>query len=140
MTDPSVAFQANFKTPGGGLHNVYAPDAATFAQRLQELYANAALIASTESVLSGAVAVGQGLPVAPPAAQPPQPAATPPPVAPWGAPSAPAAAAPVAAVPTCIHGPRVKRTGVNSSNGRPWTAHFCPQPKGAPDACEPVWG
>jgi len=54
---------------------------------------------------------------------------------------APAAAAPPAAAVgggfTCEHGNRVHRTG-QSAKG-PWSAWFCPQPKGAPDACKPVW-
>lgn len=57
-------------------------------------------------------------------------------------PQTPAAAAPPAAAAggdgfQCNHGARIHRTG-QSAKG-PWSAWFCPQPKGASDACPPVW-
>lgn len=36
--------------------------------------------------------------------------------------------------PLCKHGPRIKRTGTSAKG--PWTAWFCPQPKGSPDQCK----
>jgi hypothetical protein len=48
-----------------------------------------------------------------------------------------AAAAPVPGAPTCEHGARTHRTGVGSKG--PWSAWFCPQPKGAAQ-CEAIWG
>lgn len=61
------------------------------------------------------------------------------------APAAPAAeaapaAAPVGQVKTCAHGVRTRRTGTNAKTGKAWVGHFCPQPKGAPDQCDPVFG
>lgn len=53
-----------------------------------------------------------------------------------GAPLPQAPAAPPA--PTCMHGPRVHRSG--NKNGKAWSAWFCPQPKGASDQCGPEWG
>lgn len=35
----------------------------------------------------------------------------------------------------CKHGARVQRTGVSARG--PWTAYFCPTPKGTPDQCKP---
>jgi hypothetical protein len=46
--------------------------------------------------------------------------------------------APAAGIKTCAHGKRTRRTGTNARGA--WVAHFCPQPKGAADQCEPVWG
>lgn len=39
--------------------------------------------------------------------------------------------------PLCNHGARTKVTG-KSAKG-PWSAWMCPQPKGAPDKCDPIW-
>lgn len=38
----------------------------------------------------------------------------------------------------CAHGPMVARSGKGAKG--PWSGHFCPQPKGAPDQCQPIWG
>lgn len=37
--------------------------------------------------------------------------------------------------PTCPHGTRVFRTGVGQRG--PWSAYFCPAPKGDPSQCKP---
>ena len=42
-----------------------------------------------------------------------------------------------AASPTCIHGPRVFRSGVSKKTGQPYAFWSCPQPQGA-DQCKPV--
>lgn len=41
------------------------------------------------------------------------------------------------AAPQCPHGTRVHRTGVGAKG--PWSAYFCPTPKGTPGQCEPQW-
>lgn len=41
------------------------------------------------------------------------------------------------ASPTCIHGPRVFRSGVSKKTGQPYAFWSCPQPQGA-DQCKPV--
>lgn len=66
----------------------------------------------------------------PPSAQPSQPAQPP-----ASAPSAAPASAPGA--PTCAHGARTFRSGTGKKG--PWTAWFCPEPKGAVQ-CEAIWG
>ena len=43
-------------------------------------------------------------------------------------------AAPAAAAPSCHHGVKVFRTGTGKNN-KPWSAYFCPSPKGTPDQC-----
>lgn len=55
------------------------------------------------------------------------------PAQPVSAPQAQAAPGPV-----CKHGPMQFRSGTGK-NGKPWSAHMCPSPKGTPDACEPQW-
>lgn len=42
-------------------------------------------------------------------------------------------------VKSCAHGTRVRREGTSKA-GKPYVAHFCPQPKDAPDTCPPAWG
>ena len=42
-----------------------------------------------------------------------------------------------AASPTCIHGPRVFRSGISKKTGQPYAFWSCPQPQGA-DQCKPV--
>ena len=42
-----------------------------------------------------------------------------------------------AASPTCIHGPRVYRSGISKKTGQPYAFWSCPQPQGA-DQCKPV--
>ena len=59
--------------------------------------------------------------------------------------STPATTPPVSSVPdqaktaspTCIHGPRVFRSGISKKNGQPYAFWSCPQPQGA-DQCKPV--
>lgn len=62
----------------------------------------------------------------------------PPQAAPVAAPAAPAPTAPPADAMFCPHGQRTKGSG--NTNGRPWTAFFCPLPKGDPSQCPPIWG
>lgn len=67
----------------------------------------------------------------PSSGQPSQPAA-------YSAPASPAAPVPAApGAPTCDHGARTFRSGVGKKG--PWTAWFCPQPKGTVQ-CEAIWG
>lgn len=47
------------------------------------------------------------------------------------------APAPAPGAPTCLHGPRVFRSGTSAKG--PWSAWFCPTPKGAPDQCKATW-
>lgn len=46
--------------------------------------------------------------------------------------------APSGDAPKCEHGEMVFRSGVSQKTGKTWKAHFCPQPKGAPQ-CEAQW-
>lgn len=41
------------------------------------------------------------------------------------------------ASPTCLHGPRIWRSGVSKKTGQPYAFWSCPQPQGA-DQCKPV--
>jgi hypothetical protein len=133
MTDTTgVALQANFRTPGGALLNVYAPDHATFKLRLAQLFEEVELIAQVELQLNAATAVA---PIAAaPTYQPQQPSATPPQVV-------QPAHAPLTGSPSCAHGPRVHRTGTSAATGKAWQAYFCSAPQSVPkdQQCEAVW-
>jgi hypothetical protein len=41
------------------------------------------------------------------------------------------------ASPTCMHGPRVFKSGISKKTGQPYAFWSCPQPMGA-DQCKPV--
>lgn len=43
-----------------------------------------------------------------------------------------------APAPSCIHGPMTRRTSKPGAD-KAWAGYFCPQPKGAPDQCKPIW-
>lgn len=66
---------------------------------------------------------------APPIPQAPQQAYAPPQAAPVGPPGM--------AVPTCMHGTKLYKTG-NGAKGV-WQAWMCPTPKGTPGQCPPEW-
>lgn len=71
----------------------------------------------------------------------PQPVPTAPaPVYPTAAPAVPAPPVPQASANPqqfCPHGQRTRKTGTSSRG--PWTAFFCPLPKGHPDQCDAVF-
>lgn len=102
--------------------------AANAARGLQATYAAAGLGTVQQVSTEGSEA-----PVAPPATP-----SAPPQAAPPAAPAGPAPSAPPANAMFCPHGQRTFQSG--SKNGRKWTGHFCPLPKGHPDQCQPIWG
>lgn len=131
----STKFQVNFKTPKGTLINFYAETILDGVAQLNEFAGAWPVIQAIEAAMHPAAAAAA--PVAPPVAPvvqfPSEPA--------WGGPAAaPAAVAPAPAAPApgahmCRHGAMTHRTGTSAKG--PWTGYFCPQPKGAPDQCEP---
>ena len=40
--------------------------------------------------------------------------------------------------PTCIHGPRIFRSGTSNKTGKPYAFWACPTPQGTPDQCKPA--
>jgi len=40
--------------------------------------------------------------------------------------------------PSCKHGERVRKTGTNARGA--WVGWYCPQPRGAEDRCDPIFG
>lgn len=140
-----TVIQINYKTPGGALINLYANSPEQFDQVVDFLASRIDKIASVESVLNGASAVAQQIPVTPVVQAPPvQPPAQqwapvdpgPPPAAAWGPPTAAPQAGGVIQ-PVCLHGARVIRNGTSGKG--PWVAAFCPTEKGTPNQCEPIF-
>lgn len=54
-------------------------------------------------------------------------------------PSAPTQAQPPSGTsnPTCVHGPRIWRSGISKSNGKPYAFWSCPLPQ-SPEQCKPA--
>lgn len=143
MTNANAKVQVNLKSGEGfdaTLVNVYAETPQELENLLRSVAEYAPLIAEAR----GAVALAHGIEVKqgsvqvqqePPTHQPE------PPQSGWGQPAQaapPSFAQPNNAGPTCQHGPMVFRSG--EKNGRQWSAHFCPTPKGTPGQCQPVFG
>lgn len=117
-----VAFQANFKTPAGTLLNIYAENGQEFSDLLDAFPDFIAKIAAIEGTLTGASAVAQHVPVAPPAQQPPA-----------YAPQAPAYPQPAGGEHLCEHGQPMKLipAGIAKASGKPYKAFYaCAQPRG----------
>lgn len=136
----NTALQVNFKTPGGTLVNVYIPEGATAGAYLEAVEGVATQIAALEAVFAG---VTHNPSTNPPAY--PQSAGNPPSSPSQGAPqSAPWAPAPTSpspgvqgAAPSCVHGPRRYKEGVNKQ-GKPYKAWFCPS-QDRNNQCPPEW-
>lgn len=126
------------------LVNLRAETSAELDQLLAYVEQKGASIGSLVAAVRAGANVGTGIPgsqPAPPAPQQEQGWAPPPQQGPpqWaGQQQAPAAAPQGAPGPSCVHGPMTFRSGQGKKG--PWTAHFCPTPKGTPGQCEPVWG
>lgn len=154
MTAPqSTKLQVNFKTSGGTLINAYADNPDQLVDELSALESLAGTIVAVEGIFAAASAVA---PVAaPPSQYAPNPQSAPaqalggwqaaqqqqqaqqgPPPAWAGQPAAPAQQA-APAGKQCVHGPMTYKQGISNKTGKPWSAWFCPTPKGTPGQCEP---
>lgn len=129
-----VKYQANFKTVGGALLNVYAENYGEFEEQLDNLGEAVAKIIAVESLLRQVSGVATTLPTAPPSQQPAQPA---PQGNGWGAPPAPQA-------PTqghsCAHGPmRLVPAGTSKNTGKPYKAFYaCSADRNDPTKCKSI--
>lgn len=124
--------QISPKTPSGTLINIRGETPEEVQALLTGVHELIVLVVGIEQAFAGVTTVAPlstGLSTVTPSSQVYSGTAFPstPPVAP--APSG---------SPTCIHGPRVYKTG--SKNGKTWVAWMCNTPKGTPDQCQAVWG
>lgn len=130
----SITLKGGGEAPWVVFHGDNPPDAVALLQgaAAQNLYAEA--VSASGLFKAAYLATQPGAATAAPAA----------PANPYAGVPTPAAATPAPAAPVsadaqfCPHGQRTKREG-NSARG-PWTAYFCPLPKGATGQCEAVWG
>jgi len=123
----STVMQFNFKTPSGGLHNIYAESVAEATTLLAEFQAEVvAAIYETEMKINAAYAVAS------PSSTPTLPGAA------KAAPAAAATAAPTGDVPLGPDGtPRIAKSGVSAKG--PWKAWMTSARKGEPGYAEPIW-
>jgi hypothetical protein len=115
--------QVSYKTGTGDMINIRANTADELSVLLEGIGDYSPQIASVQKLLTGAYNVA---PLSTPALTP----ATTPKVS-----SVPDQAK--AASPTCMHGPRVFKSGISKKTGQPYAFWSCPQPMGA-DQCKPV--
>jgi len=130
-----VALQANFKTPGGTLLNIYAQDGGEFAELLVGFEEFIAPIVAIEAALAGASNVARAVGVAPASQQPPTaPAPTQYTQQPASGGYAPVAnPGPATDVHLCEHGQPMKfiQAGISKASGKPYKAFYaCAQPRG----------
>ncbi len=123
MNNDDWKLQVSYKTPSGDMINVRANTADELSVLLEGIGDYSPQIASVQKLLTGAYNVA---PLTTPSSTP---ATTP------KASSVPDQAK--TASPTCIHGPRVFRSGISKKTGQPYAFWSCPQPQGA-DQCKPV--
>jgi hypothetical protein len=123
MNNDDWKLQVSYKTPSGDMINVRANTADELSVLLEGIGDYSPQIASVQKLLTGAYNVA---PLSTPASTP----ATTPKVS-----SVPDQAK--AASPTCMHGPRVFKSGISKKTGQPYAFWSCPQPMGA-DQCKPV--
>lgn len=123
MNNEDWKLQVSYKTPSGDMINVRANTADELSVLLEGIGDYSPQIAAVQKLLTGAYNVA---PLSTPSSTP----SIKPPVS-----SVPDQAK--AASPTCIHGPRVYRSGISKKTGQPYAFWSCPQPQGA-DQCKPV--
>jgi len=123
MNNDDWKLQVSYKTPSGDMINVRANTADELSVLLEGIGDYSPQIAAVQKLLTGAYNVA---PLSTPSSTP----SIKPPVS-----SVPDQAK--AASPTCIHGPRVYRSGISKKTGQPYAFWSCPQPQGA-DQCKPV--
>ncbi len=123
MNNDDWKLQVSYKTPSGDMINVRANTADELSVLLEGIGDYSPQIASVQKLLTGAYNVA-------PLSTPTSTQDTTPRVS-----SVPDQAK--TASPTCIHGPRVFRSGISKKTGQPYAFWSCPQPQGA-DQCKPV--
>lgn len=123
MNNDEWKLQVSYKTPSGDMINIRANTADELSVLLEGIGDYSPQIAAVQKLLTGAYNVA---PLSTPSSTP----SIKPPVS-----SVPDQAK--AASPTCIHGPRVYRSGISKKTGQPYAFWSCPQPQGV-DQCKPV--
>lgn len=123
--------QVSYKTNGGDMVNVRANTADELSVLLEGISDYSTQIAATAKMITGAYNVAPLATTASTPVTPPAPSfVTAPPAAPSVTPAA-------TTTPTCVHGPRIFRSGTSSKTGQPYAFWACPTPQGTPNQCKP---
>lgn len=131
MSAEEWKLQVSIKTPAGDLINIRANTAEELSVLLEGISDYSTQIAATAKMITGAYNVSP-LVTTPSTADTPVWATSAP--APIAAPSATPAGT---TTPTCVHGPRIFRSGTSSKTGQPYAFWACPTPQGTPNQCKP---
>jgi len=123
MNNDDWKLQVSYKTPNGDMINIRANTADELSVLLEGIGDYSPQVSAVAKLIAGAYAAA---PLSTPASTP----STPP--APYSIPDQAKTAS-----PTCIHGPRIWRSGVSKKTGQPYAFWSCSQPQGA-DQCKPV--
>ncbi len=126
MADDYWFVQDNFKI-GDRLVNIRGRDVAHLIQNAREYAGVVAELTQIEANLKGGNALAAHV-----VPQQQNVSTTPPVQQQYAEPAQPAA--PQASGPSCVHGPRVRRTGTSQRGA--WVGWFCPTPKGTPGQCK----
>lgn len=131
MTTENWKLQVSYKTSAGDMINVRANTADELSVLLEGVSDYSTQIAATSKMLNAAtVAAPLVTTTSTPDIQAPPTFVT--------APTAPASATGATmTTPTCVHGPRIFRSGISDKTGRPYAFWACPTPQGTPNQCKP---
>ena len=131
MSTEDWKLQVSVKAPNGDLINIRANTSDELSVLLEGISDYSTQIAATSKMIIGAYTAAP-LVTTPSTADTPVWATSAP--APIAAPSATPAAT---TTPTCVHGPRIFRSGTSSKTGQPYAFWACPTPQGTPNQCKP---
>jgi len=123
--------QVSVKAPNGDLINIRANTSDELSVLLEGISDYSTQIAATSKIIIGAY-------TAAPLVTTPSTPVTPPAPSFVTAPPAAQFVTPVATTtPTCVHGPRIFRSGTSSKTGAPYAFWACPTPQGTLNQCKP---
>jgi hypothetical protein len=131
MANEDWKLQVSYKSPNGDLINVRANTSEELSVLLEGVSDYSTQIAATGKMLAGAYTVA-------PLGTTGSTQGTTPAVTSSTAPQAGQSSTGGLSTPTCIHGPRIHRSGVSKTTGKPYAFWACPTPQGTPDQCKPA--
>jgi hypothetical protein len=131
MATEDWRLQVSYKTPSGDLINVRANTSEELSVLLEGVSDYSTQIAATGRMIQGAYTTSPLGTAGSTADTVQSPTSK---TSPQAGPSSTGGLS----TPTCIHGPRVHRSGVSKKTGQPYSFWACPTPQGTPDQCKPA--
>lgn len=131
MATEDWKLQVSYKTPSGDLINIRAKTAEELSVMLEGVSDYSTQIAATGKLIQGAYTaspLGTTGSTAGTMQTPTSPIVQ----------TAPQSVTAGLSTPTCIHGPRIHRSGTSKTTGKPYAFWACPTPQGTPDQCKPA--